>query len=489
MTVAAVLVALLLLCGRAWAQSAGSGYDPLSNTIATPHPINPAANTTNPGALAAQQQNPFLGSVSSCRLKGIPARLSLNDAIACGLGYNLGLIDSREGSANARASRMHALSVLLPQISANAHEVLAKYSAIPMGAEKLNLPLTVGPFNYQYTGFTASDNLLDLRAKREAQSATEAYKASSAALSDARDIVVLAAGSAYLQVVASKARVRAVLAKRDAMAVFDDFTVQRVREKVSPEIDGIRSQVARQTADERVTVAEAGLAKDKLTLARVVGLPQGQDFDISDDLPYQKLPEPDLSVAIQTTLELRSDLRSAAARMHAAEFSVHAASDERFPTLALEADYGAIGINSGNLHQTYSVAGTINMPLFTGRRIESNIAAANAVLRQRRAEYEDLKGRVEYDVRNSLLDLRSSDSSVVVADHNRELAKRGLSDVRERFRVGASTSLEVVQAIQATADAEDNYINSLFGYNVAKLDLARAEGVAATNYFAFLKGN
>jgi len=247
--------------------------------------------------------------------------------------------------------------------------------------------------------------------------------------------------------------------------------------------------VAHQTSEEQVTVAEAGLAKDKLTLARVVGLPQGEDFDISDDLPYQKLPDPDISVAIQTALQLRSDLRSAAASVRAAEYSEHAASDQRFPTLAVGADYGAVGTNSGNLHQTYSVAATINMPLFTGRRIESDIAASNAVLRQRRAEYEDLKGRVEYDVRNSLLDLKSSDSSVAVAEHNRDLAMRGLSDVRERFRVGASTSLEVVQAIQAAADAEDNYINSLFGYNVAKLDLARAEGTAATNLFAFLKGN
>jgi outer membrane protein TolC len=146
-----------------------------------------------------------------------------------------------------------------------------------------------------------------------------------------------------------------------------------------------------------------------------------------------------------------------------------------------------VGPNTGNLHQTYSVGANLSIPIFTGRRIESDIIASNALLRQRRAEYADLKGRVEYDVRNALFDLESSDKSVGVAQRNCELARRGLSDVNDRFRVGVSTSLEVVQAMQAVADADENYINSLFGYNVTKLDLARATGAAATNLTAFLK--
>ena len=492
-------VVLMTLSSRGFAQSLGGGYDPLSNTIVTPHPINPAANTTNPGALAAQQQNPFLGSVPGCNISVKTLQLSLNDAVQCGLRYNLGLIDSREGSATARAARMHALSVLLPHIAANAREEFLQYSAIPTGAEKIHFPipavgetiqfpLTVGPFNYQYTGFTATEDLFDEHSRHLAKAAANEQKASIAAVADSRDIVVLAVGSAYLQVVASKARLQAVIAEHDAIAVFDDFTEQRVREKVSPEIDEIRSQVARQTAEQRVTVAQTGLAKDKLTLARIVGLHLDQDFDVSDDLPYEPLSKPEADIAVRQALEQRSDLRSAAARLRAAEDTEDAQSAQRLPVLAITADYGAVGTNPGNLHQTYSVGANLNIPIFTGRRIESDIAASNALLRQRRAEYADLKGRVEYDVRNALFDLESSDKSVSVAQRNRELARRGLSDINDRFRVGVSTNLEVVQALQAVADADYNYINSLFGYNITKLDLARATGAAATNLVGFLKG-
>lgn len=494
-----LIVILITFVSRGLAQSVGSDYNSLSNTIVTPHPINPAANTTNPGALAAQKQNPFLGSVPECDIRGNTLQLSLNDAVQCGLRYNLGLIDSREGSTVARAARMRALSVLFPQIAANAREEFSKYSAIPTGAEKIRFsvpsigetvpfPLTVGPFNYQYAGFTATENLFDEQSRHLAKAAAGEQKASIAAVADSRDIVVLAVGSAYLQVVASKARLQAVTAELDAIAVFDDFTLERVREKVSPEIDGIRSQVARQTAEERVTIARTGLAKDKLTLARIVGLHLDRDFDVGDDLPYEPLSKPEADIVVRQALEQRSDLQSAAARLRAAEDTKRAQSAQRLPVLAIAAAYGAMGPNPGDIHQTYSVGANLSIPIFTGRRIESDIAASNALLRLRRAEYADLQGRVEYDVRNALLDLESSDKSVNVAQRNRELARRGLSDVNDRFRVGVSTNLEVVQAMQAVADADENYINSLFGYNVTKLDLARATGVAATHLTAFLKG-
>jgi outer membrane protein TolC len=491
-------IAVLNIPPLALSQSS-SGYYPLTNTIATPLPINPAANTTNPGAAAAQQQNPFLGSVQRCSVNGANLKISLNDAIQCGLRFNLGFIDSREGSAMARAGRMHALSILLPQIAANAREEYVKYSAIPTGAEKIHFslpavgetiqfPQSVGPFNYQYSGLFMSEDLLDEHSRLLMKAAGQEYKASIAALADARDIVVLAAGGAYLQVVASKSRLQAAIAQRDTMRVFDDFTEQRVREKVSPEIDGIRSQVAWETAEERVTVAQAAVDKDKLTLARVVGLPQDQEFEVSDEVPYVPLSVSDTAHMVAQAIEQRSDLRSANDRLHAAEDSLRAQRNQRLPVVAIAADYGGVGTNSGDIHQTYSVGANVSVPIFTGRRIESDISSANALLRQRRAEFEDLKGRVEYDVRNSLIDLASSDKSVAVAQRNRSLAQRGLSDVNDRSRVGVSTSLEVVQAMQAVADADNNYINSLFSYNIAKLDLARATGAAATNLAAFLKG-
>src|SRR5580692_4423603 len=76
--------------------------DPLSYSIPTPRPISPAEGTTTPSAQAAQSQNPYLGSVPAAKT-GAGLRLSLKDALARGLRFNLGLVESRQGSADIRA--------------------------------------------------------------------------------------------------------------------------------------------------------------------------------------------------------------------------------------------------------------------------------------------------------------------------------------------------------------------------------------------------
>jgi hypothetical protein len=102
--------------------NAGNGASPTFGSIATPRPINPATDTTNPSARATQTLNPYLGSTPEGKAGDGEIRISLEDAIARGLCFNLGLIDSQQADAGVRAEREHALSQLLPQISARAQQ-------------------------------------------------------------------------------------------------------------------------------------------------------------------------------------------------------------------------------------------------------------------------------------------------------------------------------------------------------------------------------
>ena len=110
--------------------------DPLRYSVSTPRPINPAEGTTNPSARTTQSQNPYLGSVPT-QSTGTTIRLSLQDALARGLRYNLGLVESQHASADVRADRLRALSALLPQISATAR---AAYESISYQEIGLKLP-------------------------------------------------------------------------------------------------------------------------------------------------------------------------------------------------------------------------------------------------------------------------------------------------------------------------------------------------------------
>jgi outer membrane protein TolC len=169
----------------------------------------------------------------------------------------------------------------------------------------------------------------------------------------------------------------------------------------------------------------------------------------------------------------------------AAELSVKAARDERLPQVSFDGDYGGGGTNPANYNQVYAVQGTVSVPLFTSGRIRSDKHAAEAALVQRRAAYRDIQGRADYDVRVARLDAQSSDSAVKVAAENRTLAERALTQSKDRFSNGVTNYLEVLEAEEAVVAADENYIASLFSYNVAKISLARAMGSAETRLPAF----
>jgi outer membrane protein TolC len=225
-----------------------------------------------------------------------------------------------------------------------------------------------------------------------------------------------------------------------------------------------------------------------LTLARITGLAIDQQFELTEKLSYQ--PPRDLTgeTAIAEALRGRSDLASAGASVRAAEAALRGEKAQRLPVVSFSADYGGAGVNLGNLNSVYTVSGNVSVPIYTGGRIRADIEQARSDAARREAEYADLKGRIAYDVRVAWLDLTASDSGVSVATRNKALAEKALLQSRDRYSNGVTNYLEVVEAQEAVAAANDNYIQSLYSYNVAMISLARAMGGANTKLPQLLGG-
>ncbi len=276
-------------CGASFGQTG-----PLTYSIPTPKPINPAEGTTTPSAQATQQQNPYLGSVP-VKATGTTIQLSLQDAITRGLRYNLGLVESNQASADVRAERLRALSALLPQIEAHGQqtyealsfkEIGIKLPAIP-GVP--GLPPTSGGFGFQDARVGLTQTLYNKELRERYKTQKENEQASALSVKDSRDVVVLAVGGAYFQVIASAARLETARAELAAARELDTLTANRVKSEVSPEIESLRAQVQRQSAEQRLTNVTNELEKDKLTLARVTGLAIDQKFELTDRLTYRSL--------------------------------------------------------------------------------------------------------------------------------------------------------------------------------------------------------
>jgi outer membrane protein TolC len=299
--------------------------------------------------------------------------------------------------------------------------------------------------------------------------------------------VTLAVTGGYLDLIAAAARVDAARAEvATAQASFRQAE-DRLAAGVVPRIDVTRSQVELQTEQQRLTSLENNLAKLRIYFARLIGLPPAQDYSITDTLPFVPLKSLALDQALLRAYAYRSDLKSAAAQVRAAEFARKAAVAEHYPRVEFQADYGVIGPSPGNSHGTFAVTGAVRVPIFEGGRIRGDVEQADAALSQRRSEYEDLRGRIDAEVRTAYLDMTTAANQVAVAESNRRLAAQTLTYARDRFAAGVTNTLEVVQAQESVAEAEQDYISSVYSHNLAKATLARAMGQAGPDIRQFLE--
>jgi outer membrane protein TolC len=451
---------------------------PIAGTTTSVDTINPSV----------QVQGPYTGSASSTAKLPFSGKLSLREAIARGLDYNLGAVGQSNSARQARGQSQVARSALLPNASGYLAETLQQIS---LGAEGLRLPgitipVVIGPFNNIDLRGSLSQSIVDLTAWNNYRSSRDVFRASQFAARDAREMVVLAVCGAYLQVIATKERVMSAHAQLDTATALFQQTQQERSVGLVPQIDVDRSEVEELTQQQRVISLESEVAKQKIILARMTGLPPSNEYELTDKVPFLVAPDLRFEDALKQAFERRTDIKAAEAQIHAAEHTLAAARDERLPSLTVNGNYGRIGTNPAQVHTTYEGAATLNIPIWQGGRTEGEITQAKATLAQRRAELEDTRSQVESDVRNAFLDLQAATSQVEVAKRNLQVTRETLNLTRQRFDAGVTDNVEVVQAQESLTSAELDVINSVFAHNVAKLSLARSIASAADSLQQFL---
>ena len=448
------------------------------------------ANSVNLINSTVNVQGPYLGSIQNGQASATAITLTLAEAIRQGLQYNLGSVTSAQGIRQAQGQRYEALNALLPQINGYFREDVQQTDLAALGL-KINfpgIPKIVGPYNYFDLRATLTQTVADLVKIRNLHAARENEKASELTAKDARDLIVMAIGGSYLQVGASLARVTVARAEVETAQAVYKQAADRNAAGLNARIDATRTRVELQTEQQRLRSLQADYDKQKLTLARIIGLPLAQEFGLADDFPFQALDGMTQAQALEKAMANRADLQAAQAQVRAAEIARKAVLAERYPSAGISTDYGDIGTNPSQSHGTFTFAGTVNFPIFQGTRVKGDLLQADAALQQRKAELEDLRGRVDYDIRNAYIDLQSAADQISVAKSNVDLAQESLTQARDRFAAGVADTVEVTQAQESVATANNDYINAVYSHNLAKVTLARAIGQAEQAIQQFLKG-
>lgn len=474
----AVLVACALapLAALAQAEPPGRG-----STAAPPVRETPAA---------APGQNPFAGGIPTGTVSPEVLRLDLAGAISRALKSNLGAVLSGEAERAAEGTRSVARSALLPNVSGR----LAGTRQV-INLEAFGIPIVppmtalVGPFNVLDQRVSAQMSLFNLGAIETARAGRLGLESARAAHQDARDTVVAQVAQLYLAAVAGASRIEAADAQLKTSTTLYERAVDLKRAGIVAGIEVLRAQVQRDADQQRLLFYQNEFAKQKLALARAIGLPLAQEFALADSVPYAALPQMPLAERLERAQATRPDLRAARFALDAAHAARKAALAEGLPSLGLAADYGRLGLTPDTLRNTYTISGALTIPLFLGGRVRGRLLEADARWREQQASFDDLRGRVEYEVRSLTLDLESSDRRVHVAQGALDLARQALVQAEDRFTAGVASNIEVVQAQEAVATATENLISSLYAFNLAKVGLARAMGVAESSAVQFLGGH
>jgi outer membrane protein TolC len=409
----------------------------------TPTPGQPMPGT--------QGVSPVAGSVPAKSVPGVIA-ISLQDPIDRGWKQNLRLLLSDTNTRAARGQRWEQLSALRTHVTATPYVADSQINLAELGFTSIGgatLPASVGPFSYFDARVNVAQSLFDSKLTR---AASQNLKSAEYPCKGARDLVVPAVGYVYLQATADEARIATAEAPVATAKALYDQAADQVKAGTSSEIDVLRAKLELQTRQQQLIQAKNNFGIQKLTVARVIGLAPGQEFELTDKSPYRAYAS-------------RSDYLAAMTDVRAAVYARQAAVAGYCPSLSFNADYGAAGSHPSTATQ---VRGTLSIPIFQGNR--ADILQAHARLQQTRGRLDNLRAQIDADMRTALLNLQSSADQENVARSSIDLAEATL-----------------LQSQEAVASAHEQYISSLYNYNFARISLVRAMGIAEAGVKEYFK--
>lgn len=461
---------------------------------------NPAqAQTIAPTVNQSSASNSYYGSVTALAPTGDVMPLTLDDAIRLGLENNLALTLSRDQQQTASGKRLQSLNPLLPNVTLEGQNGVHQLNLAAQGfssgllSQIPNLPtnlkidlvpvvtVTSGQANFSQTLFNLS--------------AIDRYKAAKVGesvafynMQSSRGLVVLNVATAYLRALSAGTQLDYARALLKTDEVVLNQSIAEHQAGTVARLDELRARVQYQTQQQTVIADENDFEKNKIALEREIGIPAGQKIQLTDTSPYAELEATSIEQARQEAYASRQDYQSMLQQIRQSQLSLGAAKHERLPTLSFSGFYGVQGVTGEIYHGVFAAQGQLQVPLFHEAKFRGDRETADAQLASLNFQMTDLRQRIDQQLRDSLLDVASQSLLVKVARSNLDLATTELDQSTQRFRAGIDDNLPVVQAQSTLAQAQTQYVDTVYQYNQAKLGLARNLGIIDTQYQAYLKG-
>jgi len=344
---------------------------------------------------------------------------------------------------------------------------------IPGGAP---FPRAVGPFNIFSTGVGFNGPLFDLTLYHRLLAARATESASKADSLSTREQVILLVVSQYIGTLRAVADVQASQSRVDLAQALYDQAADLQKEGVGTGIDTLRANVELQNEKQRLIEAQADRERSLYALSRLLNLDPRQELDLGDSLSFFDTPQPETEASIDQALAVRQEWKSLERQVKSAELEKKASWESRLPSVRYSGNWAELGTTPSAVIPTYTYAGSVTVPLFTGGRIRAETVRADLQIQKLRQQQADLRNSIGLDVKTALINLNSARNEVQVSNLGVQLAKEEVDQARDRFKAGVANNIEVIQAQDSLARANDNQILALYRFNQGRADYARAVG-------------
>lgn len=430
-----------------------------------------------------QQTTNSQPTASQPTLPALPNPLTISQAVTIALSNNSIVRQAQARLAQASGQYAQSRSALLPQVEGNIHQAYLTINLKGIGIDIPTVPQgTTDPFGSFDARISLRQDLLNI-ANREAWKSSGARQESSRLLlGNAREIVVLNVVGAYLQALRVKAA-RDALAEQTKLA--DDLyklTQDRVKQGVSAKLEAIRAQEQVNSLEQQRQEAEQNYIAAKLNLANALQITITSDYEVNDSAAYGAETGVDRAAAVNAALASRPDYLAAKSTVRAAELQVHAAKADRYPTVSASFSDGQSGDSPVHNQNTYRLAGTLNIPIYTGGRIRGQIDEAAGALHETQANAEQLRSQIETDVLTAIAGVEWAVKEVETSAVNVKLSREEVELSRQRFAQGVTDNTEVVNAQDRVSKADDARVRAMYTLGLARANLARSMGAAEKTY-------
>jgi outer membrane protein len=431
------------------------------------------------GLLVGGQGGVAVFADESKALQAIPEVLTLDKAMELALAHHPSLRVASGTQAINEALVGQAQAGFFPQVQGSLARTLRTTNSTSTfqgsGVPRSTNGITTG---FNQGSVTLNQLLYDFgKTKSQVDTAQFNLQAANSDAETAYQTVIVNVQQAYFGLQQAQ---RLVTVNEEAITQFQkqlDLAKGRFKAGVAPKIDVTTAEVDFSNAQLNLITAKNDALVARVTLNNAMGIPTTSPYRVQDPSQMQAY-QISLDEAVARAMQLRPEIISQQAQERAAEAAIKAAQGNFFPTVTSTATYSYSGIEFPLVYN-WSVAGTVNIPIFSGFLTKQQVAQARANLLTTKANGDVLRQTILLEVSQALLNLEAAQQRLRVTEVTVEQAKERMALVEGRYKAGLSNAVEVTVAEVALVNAQANEVVAMSSYQAAKAQLDRAMGLSA----------